>query len=270
MRQLLLLLPLQIIVSTLGGSLPSTKMSTFDAPIVDILWLGADRRKVLLNTQKGTLYESLDDGRDWEQKSVHSLKVARLIMSAANASTVVAVGFRLEVFASVDAGTTWKEVVHPPGIRLSFMFHPTRANWALLSVWTEDCRLSLPGSPCTHKLLATEDLGAKPLKPISAHVVQFSWGRGDYADTIFYTHIKDKSKRQSILSKWMEGVDFVASTDFGESKTTLVPGGNKFVISEKFILVAQAKDVSAQTVNLKVSTDGSWFRKVGKRLAYVQ
>ena len=24
--------------------------------------------------------------------------------------------------------------------------------------------------------------------------------RGDYADTIFYTHIKDKSKRQSILS----------------------------------------------------------------------
>ena len=22
------------------------------------------------------------------------------------------------------------------------MFHPTRANWALLSVWTEDCRLS--------------------------------------------------------------------------------------------------------------------------------
>ena len=54
MRQLLLLLPLQSIVSTLGGSLPSTKMSTFDAPIVDILWLGADRRKVLLNTQKGT------------------------------------------------------------------------------------------------------------------------------------------------------------------------------------------------------------------------
>ena len=36
------------------------------------------------------------------------------------------------------------------------MFHPTRASWALLSVWTEDCKLKNPGAPCTHKLLVTE------------------------------------------------------------------------------------------------------------------
>ena len=31
---------------------------------------------------------------------------------------VVAVGFRLEVFASVDAAGSWQEVAHPPGIRI--------------------------------------------------------------------------------------------------------------------------------------------------------
>ncbi|OLP74880.1 Vacuolar protein sorting/targeting protein 10, partial [Symbiodinium microadriaticum] len=174
---------------------------------------------------------------------------------------VVAVGFRLEVFVSVDAGGSWQEVVHPNGIRLSFMFHPTRASWALLSVWTEDCKLKNPGAPCTHKLLVTEDLGKGALKPVSEHVVQFSWGRKGHADRIFYTHIRDKSKRQNVLSKWMQGVDFVSSDDLGHSKTTLVQGGNKFVISEQYILVAQVKDVTAQTVNLKVSTDGSTFQQ---------
>ncbi|CAE7505032.1 VPS10 [Symbiodinium microadriaticum] len=258
MRQLLLL----VLQSALGSELPALKMSTFDAEIMDILWLGPDRKKVLLNTKQGTVYQSLEDGRDWEKTSVSSMsKVARLIMSSADPSTVVAVGFRLEVFVSVDAGGSWQEVVHPNGIRLSFMFHPTRASWALLSVWTEDCKLKNPGAPCTHKLLVTEDLGKGALKPVSEHVVQFSWGRKGHADRIFYTHIRDKSKRQNVLSKWMQGVDFVSSDDLGHSKTTLVQGGNKFVISEQYILVAQVKDVTAQTVNLKVSTDGSTFQQ---------
>ena len=33
------------------------------------------------------------------------------------------------------------------------------------------------------------------------------------------------------------------------------------MISEQYILVAQVKDVTAQTVNLKVSTDGSTFQQ---------
>ena len=36
------------------------------------------------------------------------------------------------------------------------MFHPTQPSWALLSVWTDECRLTAPGSPCSHKLLVTE------------------------------------------------------------------------------------------------------------------
>ncbi|CAE7025490.1 VPS10 [Symbiodinium natans] len=261
MRTLLMLL---VVRSAAGSELPALKMSTFDAQIVDILWLGPDRKKVLLNTKRGTVYESLEDGRDWEKKPVHpALQVARLIMSAADSSTVVAVGYRLEVFASLDAGENWHEVVHPPGVRLSFMFHPTQPSWALLSVWTDECRLTAPGSPCSHKLLVTEDLGNRPLVPVAEHVVQFSWGRGAVKDRIFFTHIRDKSKRQSALSKWMEGVDFVSVAVSGDkaSQSLHVQGGNKFVISEQYILVAQVKDVSAQTVNLKVSKDSTTFQQ---------
>ena len=49
MRQLLLL----VLQSALGSELPALKMSTFDAEIMDILWLGPDRKKVLLNTKQG-------------------------------------------------------------------------------------------------------------------------------------------------------------------------------------------------------------------------
>ena len=31
--------------------------------------------------------------------------------------------------------------------------------------------------------------------------MQFSWGRGAVKDRIFFTHIRDKSKRQSALSR---------------------------------------------------------------------
>ena len=49
MRQLLLL----VLQSALGSELPALKMSTFDAEIMDILWLGQNRKKVLLNTKQG-------------------------------------------------------------------------------------------------------------------------------------------------------------------------------------------------------------------------
>ena len=50
MRTLLMLL---VVRSAAGSELPALKMSTFDAQIVDILWLGPDRKKVLLNTKRG-------------------------------------------------------------------------------------------------------------------------------------------------------------------------------------------------------------------------
>ena len=54
------------------------------------------------------------------------------------------------------------------------MFHPTRASWALLSVWTEDCKLKNPGAPCTHKLLVTEASRRRFGKRFQGHVLPCS------------------------------------------------------------------------------------------------
>ena len=42
-----------------------------------------------------------------------------------------------------------------------------RPEWALLSAWTEDCRDARPGSPCTHQLLVTRELGRTALETVS-------------------------------------------------------------------------------------------------------
>ena len=87
---------------------------------------------------------------------------------------------------------------------------------------------------------------------VSRHVVQFSWGRGDFTDRIYFTHFRDKNTRQPMLSRWMESVDFVSTDDFGKHVTTHVPRGNKFVVSEQFTLVAQCLDPQSQNVQLMV------------------
>ena len=247
-----------------GNELPNVTKSEFDSPVSDILWLGKDREIVMLYTEQGTLHRSKDKGNTFEatvlKSGTRALHVVRLLMSPASTFVVVAVGSGLELFASDDAGISWHQIRHPDAIRLSFMFHPTRPEWALLSAWTHDCKLNRPGSPCTHQLLVTQDLGRTDLKFVSKHVVQFSWGRNKLADRIFFTHFRDKSSKQQMLVKWMKGVDLVSTDDFGKSQQMLVENGNKFVISEQFILVARLQDEKDQSVKLMVSQDGSAFK----------
>ena len=52
--------------------------------------------------------------------------VVRLLMSPNSSFIALAVGNRLETFATDDAGLSWHEIHHPNAIRLSFMFHPNR------------------------------------------------------------------------------------------------------------------------------------------------
>ena len=219
----------------------------------------------MLRTEQGALHRSTDKGATFQETVLKSgprrLNVVRVLMSPASTFIMVAVGSGLELFASDDAGVSWHEIHHPEAIRLSFMFHPTRPEWALISAWTRDCRLDRPGSPCTHQLLVTQNLGRSPLQTVSRHVVQFSWGRQHLADRIYFTHFRDKSSKQLMLTRWMEGVDLVSTDDLGKTTTVHVENGNKFVISEQYMLVAKLKDIKSQSVQLMVSKDGHTFRR---------
>ncbi|CAE7871727.1 SORT1, partial [Symbiodinium microadriaticum] len=101
---------------------------------------------------------------------------------------------------------------------------------------------------------------------ISPYVVQFSWGseKIQQEDRIYFTAYASKTGDQGKLSLWTTEVDF-KSVDVGAKGRPGAPvlslkHGNKFMISNEFILVAKVSSEEKQTVNLMVSSDGasSW------------
>ncbi|CAL1142186.1 unnamed protein product [Cladocopium goreaui] len=98
---------------------------------------------------------------------------------------------------------------------------------------------------------------------IAQYVVQFSWGSAkiNQSDRIYYTAYASKSSDQGKLSQWSTEVDFraVDVNDQGRpaSQITSLKHGNKFMISNEFILVAKVSSEERQTVNLMVSNDGA-------------
>lgn len=106
--------------------------------MVDILWLGKDREIVMLYTEKGTLHRSADKAGTFQEVPISNgaIHVVRMLMSPASTFNVLAVGRRLETFASDDAGLSWHEIRHPTAIRLSFIFHPTRCHDKLFQMET--------------------------------------------------------------------------------------------------------------------------------------
>jgi len=114
------------------------------------------------------------------------------------------------------------------------------------------------GGICSHALYATQDLGRTFVK-ISSHVLQFSWGDAPHADRIFLSYFTDKSKAQPRFDHWMQEINF-AYTDDWHQVNDVIHGGNKFVVSHSYILVAA---VSNNTLGLMVSKDaGTNFKKV--------
>jgi len=101
-------------------------------------------------------------------------------------------------------------------------------------------------------LYVTTDLG-KTYSKVSTHVVQFSWGQTGHHDRIYFSHFKNKETHQPRHTHWTNDIDFSLSDDRGRSSRIVVPGGNKFVISHGFILVATVKDMAKQNVALMVS-----------------
>jgi len=107
-------------------------------------------------------------------------------------------------------------------------------------------------------LYITKDLG-KTFSLVTSHMVQYSWGDMDTGqeDYIYFTHWREKAKDQVGLTRWQQRVDFsVVGKRPGQRVTHVLRGGNKFVISHGYILVAKLKDAAKQSVNLMVSADG--------------
>mmetsp|Transcript_125093 Transcript_125093/g.348087 ORF Transcript_125093/g.348087 Transcript_125093/m.348087 type:complete len:871 (+) Transcript_125093:72-2684(+) len=258
---------------------------TFDSAVADIQWFGEDHRIVLVQTNKGRLYRSIDTGNKWNDitdqlrdgdSSGPSTAVDQIVKSQADPNTLLVAGKQQAHFLSVNAGETWTRVRHRTTIH-TFMFHKSRPKWALLSAWTDACEAKKrkkndedeeeqgERGPCNHMLYLTKDLG-RTFVLVSSYVVQFSWGDPSHKqrDRIYFTHFRQQKGDQPTLYMWSDNVDFSYTDDNGKTVTRLVHNGNKFMVSHSFIFVAKLKEHKGQTVNLMVSSDGGASFKLAK------
>lgn len=250
-----------------------------DSAIVDIQWLGEDRKTVLLQTTKGRLYRSTNGGDVWTDITDNMkadvpgggdankpITIDTMIKNPADTNIVMVAGTERSHFISINAGATWRRIRQRATIH-TFMFHKTRPKWALLSTWTDACEASKKKKensdddddkgPCTHMLYITKDLG-RTFSLVTSYVVQFSWGAVDKGqqDRIYLTHFRQKKGDQPKLTLWNKNVDFVLTDDAGRSLVRLIYRGNKFLISHNFIFVAKLSNSNEQTVQLMASSDG--------------
>jgi len=272
------ILLLAVVSLARAGKKVSVKEVVFDSAVSDIQWLGEDQKTVITQTTKGRLYRSTNGGETWNDitdyfkvdvpgSAPQPFTAESMSKSPADPNTILVSGNKKTNFISSNRGSSWKKIRQRSQIH-TVMFHKTRPSWLLLSTWTSTCnrkdKSSAPaegeedgGGPCNHMLYLSRDLG-KTFSLVQNYVVQFSWGDPSMGqqDRIYFTHFRKKTGDQPKLYIWSNDVDFAYMEADGRRSTTMVPMGNKFLVSHKFIFVAKVKDVTSQTVNLMVSADG--------------
>eukprot|EP00440_Ansanella_granifera_P041644 gb/GFBE01045155.1/.p1 GENE.gb/GFBE01045155.1/~~gb/GFBE01045155.1/.p1 ORF type:complete len:949 (+),score=225.24 gb/GFBE01045155.1/:1-2847(+) len=282
------------------------KEVVLDSAVVDIVYLGKNHECLLLTTKSQRLYFSGDYGQSWNEitgkvdstpsaqihaeriivnpadKTVAVLQTQRKLQDASagavDTSGASPLNWHPYIFITEDSGHTWRKAWGRHHGLHSWISHPTRRAWALVSWWNGGCNKEAKNKnvkdpdgededdadkdkPCLHRLMLTTDLG-KTFKQISPYVVQFSWGSDTLkqADRVYYTAYSSKTGDQGKLSLWTTEVDFkyVDVSDQGKPAAPVVSMkyGNKFMISNEFVLVAKVSSEEKQTVNLMVSSDG--------------
>ncbi|EEQ99784.1 sortilin, putative [Perkinsus marinus ATCC 50983] len=249
-----------------------------DSPIADIVYLGEKQEVILFRTENGHVYRSPDSGLSWQkitdglgQKSItrttgvnempaDSDRIKLIEPHPSDNKVVLLVGVKHVHYLSEDSGKSWRFIKHH-GLH-TYLFHPTDPKSALVSSWSKSCDLHTherdPNNACQHALYRTSD-GGKTFSIVASYVVQFSWGSTKFgsANRIYFTHHKKKSGDQPHLHGWFSDIDFACTDDNGQSVNTLIPGGNKFVMTKDYLFVAEAEEVSGNTVRLEVSANGA-------------
>eukprot|EP00913_Durusdinium_trenchii_P007931 g7437.t1 len=292
------------------------KELVLDSAVVDIVYLGQKHECLLLTTKKQRLYSSCDSGQSWHEitdkvdttPSSH-IRVEKIIVNSADKTVAVlqtqrrvdnrgagvidpasasAQSWHPYIFISEereikrrsdgrrehDSGRTWRKAWGRHHGLHSWIPHPTRRSWALVSWWNGACSKASGGEIEG----ASDD---EETRHMDAHGGVGS-PKINQSDRIYYTAYASKTGDQGKLSQWSTEVDFKAVDleSLGRPKVpvTSVKHGNKFMISNEFILVAKVSSEEIcegrgmgtcsfcgfwklwperQTVNLMVSSDGA-------------
>lgn len=143
-------------------------------------------------------------------------------------------------------------------------FHPTEKNWILASSWKTCYDKNSPKktkSNCqvSKELYLSQDLG-KTWSVIANYIVQFGWGMKSNKNSdkipkerIILSQELTSGNQNQKINGWSTKTHLFYSDDFFKSKSMIVNQGNKFLLTQDFIFVAQVASSETQHVNLLVA-----------------
>ena len=220
-----------------------------------MLWVGKDEKTVYILTDKNILYRSTDEGKSWSdemsrlKRSDSTGGVVSMELSGADKNRLVFLSDGRVHWATSDAGRTYKQITDTYRFH-EVKLHPKDGNMMLTCVLSDKCHDSSESGYCYKKLYVSKDFG-KSWKFLTDYIVQFDWahnlqrGQADKLPKVSVMASEFKSKRgDQRFGYWDRNIDFVISNDLWESKPrVLVPRGNRFLFTSKFLFVAKVRGV---------------------------
>ena len=235
------------------------KLSDLESPVQQILYCGAKKESIIILTEDQKLYRSESSGNSWkpvQSDSIHQIE--KLVTSKADPKLLAFLGKQGQNWYSEDCGKTVKALNYNKPIT-NFQFNPKKRAWGLAESWTKCVEADLD---CIESktLYITKDLGEN-WEALLDHVVQFSWGSEGFISELTTSipferiYASQNSKPvQSLRAGWNFDINFIVSDDFFVNHEVLVPHGNKFLLADRYILVATAVEADTEEVQLMVSS----------------
>ena len=170
---------------------------------------------------------------------------------------------------SRDGGKSYVPLWHPHSLG-QFVLHPTQGGHMLASTLSSRCYSADSDGLCFKNLLHSADYG-ETWSTLAEYVVMYDWARNlkthalEYPELAIFATAHGAAHRAGVhqtFGKWDHRVDLIVSRDlFATTPETLVPRGNRFLFTERYIAVAA---VSEQTrgesgehvVELMLASDG--------------
>lgn len=248
----------------------------FDSPILDVIFCidttsdvsGPAKETLLALSSDGYVYLSELHGLRWINLTQEGLmplssskgkdtKITQFLQHQIDTKVVLFIGVD-QHYVTDDCGQT----IRPFSTSISFhsfQFHPVIRDYILGAAWS-DCEEDEDPDTCSRykKLYVSKDLGDS-WNFIGSYVIGFSWAIQNIfqafsipQERIIVSHITKKEGHQS-SDKWIEEAEIAYSDDYFKNKTVLVPGGNKFLISEHFLFAIEVRDAAKEEIRFLVA-----------------
>ena len=239
------------------------KQLSLDSPIDEVIYCGPKKDSIIILSEDQIAYRSENSGYSWKEVPIpNSSKISKIVSSKADQRMQAFLGTEGTNWYTEDCGKTVKTLNYMSPME-EFHFHPKMRNWGLAGSWKK-CSQTEETCKKYRALYMTKDLGAT-WEMILDYVVQFAWAfeglnddiTKDFPDSRIYVTRNGDNEKDQKLSGWNYAVDFLRSDDFFSSSDVIVPHGNKFLLSDKFILVALAVEDDPEEVQLMISNENN-------------